>query len=88
MSKILVPLIVGAKTYMRAGKKGTMFAIYVTPTCESTSKTNSLPIRYEEFQDVFEKKNADTFPQHRPYDYAIELQKGTQPPFGPIYGLS
>ena len=26
--------------------------------------------------------------QHRPYDYGIDLQKGTQPPFDPIYSLS
>jgi hypothetical protein len=37
---------------------------------------------------VFEKKNADTLPQHRPYDCGIELQEGVQPPFGPIYSLS
>jgi hypothetical protein len=37
---------------------------------------------------VFEKKNADTLPQHRPYDCGIELQEGAQPPFGPIYSLS
>ena len=34
------------------------------------------------------KKNADILPQHRPYDCAIELQEGAQPPFGPIYSLS
>jgi len=37
---------------------------------------------------VFEKKNADTLPQHRLYDCGIELQEGAQPPFGPIYSLS
>jgi hypothetical protein len=29
----------------------------------------------------------DTIPDHRPYDCAIDLQDGTQPPFGPIYNL-
>ena len=47
-----------------------------------------LPTQYEDFKNVFEKKNADIVPQHRPYDYAIELQEGAQPPFGPIYNLS
>jgi hypothetical protein len=28
------------------------------------------------------------FPQHGPYDCAIDLHKGVQPPFGPIYNLS
>jgi len=37
---------------------------------------------------VFEKKNANTLPKHRPYDYTIDLMEGMQPPFGPIYNLS
>ena len=53
-------------------------------------KTNldSLPSKYGDFVDVFEKKNADQLPEHRPYDCLIDLQEGTSPPFGPIYGLS
>lgn len=88
VSKTPVPLMVGARTFMKAAKQGTMFAIYAIPVAESIHRTNSLPIQYEEYQDVFEKKNADMLPQHRPYDCAIELQEGAQPPFGPIYGLS
>jgi hypothetical protein len=37
---------------------------------------------------MFEKKNVDTLPEHRPYDYTIDLGKGTQLPFGLIYNLS
>jgi hypothetical protein len=37
---------------------------------------------------VFEKKNANTLPKHRPYDCAIDLVEGKQPPFRPIYNLS
>jgi len=37
---------------------------------------------------VFEKKNANTLPKHRPYDYTIDLEEGVQPPFRPIYNLS
>ncbi len=37
---------------------------------------------------MFEKKNVDTLLEHRPYDYMIDLEKGAQPPFGPIYNLS
>jgi len=36
---------------------------------------------------VFEKKNANTLSKHQPYDYIIDLVKGAQPPFGPIYNL-
>ena len=37
---------------------------------------------------MFQKKNANILPEHRPYDCAIELEEGAQPPFGPIYNLS
>jgi hypothetical protein len=47
-----------------------------------------IPTQYHNFEDVFEKKNANILPEHHPYDYAIELQDGAQPPFGPIYNLS
>ena len=79
--------MVGAGTFMRAVKKGTMFVIYATPVAEPIHRTNGLPMQYEEYQDVFEKKNADMLSQHRLYDCAIEVQEGAQPPFGPIYGL-
>ena len=50
--------------------------------------TDSLPSKYEDFKDVFEKKNVDHIPKHRRYDFPINLQEGANPPFGPIYGLS
>ena len=49
---------------------------------------NSIPSKYREFSDVFEKCNADRLPEHRPYDCPIDLIDGACPPFGPIYGLS
>ena len=62
--------------------------IFATPIAESSEKSSVLSEKYKEYRDVFEKKNADTLPQHRPYDCGIDLQEGTQPPFGPIYSLS
>ena len=50
--------------------------------------TDSLSSKYDDFGDVFEKKNVDRLPEHRPYDYPIDLQEVVNPPFGPIYGLS
>jgi hypothetical protein len=81
------PLLVGAKAFMKVAKENTPFIIYATPIQEETSST-TIPERYKQFQDVFEKKNADVLPEHRPYDCAIDLQDGAQPPFGPIYNLS
>jgi hypothetical protein len=37
--------------------------------------------------DVYERMNANTLPEHQPYDCTIDLEKGVQPPFGPIYNL-
>jgi hypothetical protein len=73
---------------MQAAKKGTMFAIYATPTKESVKGLEALLTRCKKYRDVFEKKNVDMLPQYRPYECTIDLQEGTQPPFGPIYNLS
>jgi hypothetical protein len=80
--------MVSARAFMRAAKNGNMFAIYAIPTSQPIQEPTKLPTKYEEYRDVFEKKNADTLPQHRPYDCGIELQEDAQPPFGPIYSLS
>jgi hypothetical protein len=77
-SKTQVPLVVGARAFMRVAKKGTTFAIYATSIAESIKGPEALPTRYNEYQDVFEKKNVDLLPQHRPYNCAIDLQEGTQ----------
>jgi len=34
------------------------------------------------------KEAAEALPDHRPYDFQINLQKGSTPPWGPIYPLS
>ena len=51
-------------------------------------KTANIVIQYQDFVDVFEKKNVDMLLEHRPYDCPIDLQEGAKPPFGPIYNLS
>ena len=81
-------LMVGARAFVKAAKRGATYMIYATQIAESTRKSSLLPDQYKEYQDVFEKKNADMLPQHRPYDCGIDLQEGSQPPFGPIYSLS
>ena len=73
---------------MKATKNGVVFAIYATPTATPVQTTSKIPTQYKEYQDVFEKKNADMLPKHRPYDCSMNLQECTQPPFGPIYNLS
>ena len=40
------------------------------------------------FPDVFSRKNAEQLAPHRDIDLAIDLQPGTEPPYGPLYNLS
>ena len=58
---------------MQVAKKESMYNIYTTPIMESFKGLEALPTCYKEYQDVFEKKNADMLPQHYPYDYIINL---------------
>jgi hypothetical protein len=53
-----------------------------------SSTITKLPSQYEEFFDVFKKKNVDRLPEHQRYDCLIDLVEGASPPFGPIYRLS
>ena len=81
-------LFLGARAFLRSSKEDIPFVIYATPTSEEKTSTTGIPEQYKDFEDVFQKKNADMLPEHRPYDCAIDLQEGAQPPFGPIYNLS
>lgn len=73
---------------MKAAKKGDSYVIYTIPMRETSDTSSNIPTQCKEFGNVFEKKNADILPEHRPYDCAIDLEEGAQPPFGPIYNLS
>jgi hypothetical protein len=87
--KYIQTLILGARAFTRAATKNVAFAIYAIPMGTSIETcVQEIYMQYQDFKDVFEKKNADILPKHRPYDCAIELQYGAQPPFGPIYSLS
>ena len=68
----------------------TIFAIDIIASPPSTPSPvpPTLPPEYHDFADVFDKRNADKLPPHRPYDHEIRLEPGTKPPFGPIYSLS
>ena len=48
-----------------------------------------VPPEYSEFADVFDEKNADQLPPHRPnVDHEIPLIPGAKPVYGSIYNLS
>ena len=86
--KLKKPLFIGARAFIRTTKGGSPFIIYATPIADETRSMSALLEQYKSYQDVFEKKNADILPQHRPYDCAIDIEDGPQVPFGPIYNLS
>ena len=49
---------------------------------------DTVPEEYREYQDVFEKKAAERFPEARPYDHAIDLKPGFIPKRFRTYKLS
>jgi hypothetical protein len=64
------------------------FEIQVNAVLPSNIPT-SVPLEYAEYADVFEEKNAETLPPHRPnVDHDISFVPGAKPVFGPIYNLS
>ena len=86
-NKFKKPLFIGARAFIQAAKGGSTFVIYTIPIADETRNMSALPEQYKSYQDVFEKKNADILPQHRPYDCAIDIEDDAQVPFGPIYNL-
>ena len=47
-----------------------------------------IPEEYHEFADVFSESQAESLPEHRPYDLKIELEDGAEPPISRMYALS
>ena len=41
-----------------------------------------------DYADVFNNKRAATLPSYKSSDYAIPIQPGKEPPYGPLYTLS
>ncbi|XP_073504920.1 uncharacterized protein [Phyllobates terribilis] len=48
----------------------------VTQNLEEATQVPTLPLVYQEFSDVCDKRKADQLPPHRPYDCPIELLPG------------
>ena len=45
-------------------------------------------LEYHEFLDVFSRQKSDEIPPYGAYNHHIPLKEGTEPPFGPLYGMS
>src|SRR5882672_3350112 len=57
-------------------------------TSEILVDMSAVPEDYHDFVEMFSKSKAGKLADHRPYDLKITLDKGTAPPYGPIYSLS
>jgi hypothetical protein len=53
---------------MKATTRGDAFLIYVIPSPNVDPRPHEIPSQCQEFKDVFEKRNVNTFPKHQPYD--------------------
>lgn len=65
--------------------------MYVLLINEPKLKQREIPLytkQYESSKYIFKKKNVNMLHEHWSYNYAIDLEKGIQPPFDPIYNLS
>jgi hypothetical protein len=69
-------LVVGTKAFMQVAKKGDAFFIYALPMLNVEPRQHEILSQYQEFKDMFKKKNVNTLLKHWPYDYAIDLEKG------------
>ena len=48
----------------------------------------TIPAKYSDFEDVFSKESATVLSKHTEINtHTINLEKGKQPPYGPIYSL-
>ena len=53
-----------------------------------TEEEVMLPPEYNSWKKVFKKEASERFPEHRPWDHAIELHEDFIPKRGKIYNLS
>jgi hypothetical protein len=62
---------------------------HLIASASQTKENAELPDRLKDFTDVFSPVNAATLaPNREDVDLAIDVQPGSQPPYGPLYPLS
>lgn len=49
---------------------------------------SKLPPKYHSYTNIFSVSESDKLPHHRSYDHAINLEPGTKPDHGSLYGMS
>ena len=57
-------------------------------TSDASVHLSSIPKKYHDLLDVFNKERASTLNPHRPYDLKIKLEDRQSLPIGPVYSVS
>jgi hypothetical protein len=60
----------------------------VNPDLAEVDPTTIIPEMFKQYVKVLGQELADKLPNHKPYDHAIDLKDGEQPPWGPMYPLN
>jgi hypothetical protein len=60
----------------------------VNPDMAEVDPATIVPEKFKQYVKVLGKELADKLPDYRPYDHAIDLKDGEQPPWGPMYPLN
>jgi hypothetical protein len=60
----------------------------ITTDTAEVDPTTIIPQKFQQYCKVLGKELADKLPDHKPYDHAIDLKEGEQPPWGPMYPLN
>jgi hypothetical protein len=55
---------------------------------EAKDLNSRIPTEYHQFVDVFQERMADILLLYYTFDHTIDLEDGTDSPWGPIYALS
>ena len=63
--------------------------MWIRPEVSTSIAAPRLPSEYEEFEELFKEKPAESaLPKHHPWDHEILLEEGKQPTYGPLYSMS
>jgi hypothetical protein len=60
----------------------------VNPDTAEVDPTTIIQEKFQQYIKVLGKELADKLPDDKPYDHAIDLKDGEQPPWGPMYPLN
>jgi hypothetical protein len=60
----------------------------VNPDLVEVDPTTIIPETFQQYVRVLGKELTDKLPDHKPYDHAIDLKDGEQPPWGLMYPLN